>query len=171
MHQEENTQTTHVSFFSFSSLKIRDSLLLYKVARNNISLKLMLLVQKKMKPKETDIGLIQKLHSLRVYLEVKEANVWNLIISGIWIRGKAWWIKIPDACWKALMENSIERAWEKVSICESQHLEEGLAVCKWKWKESESCSVMSDSLRPHGLILEWVVFPFSRGSSQPRDRT
>ena len=42
----------------------------------------------------------------------------------------------------------------------------------------ESCSVMSDSLQPHGLhivhgilqarILEWVAFPFSRGSSQPR---
>ena len=42
-------------------------------------------------------------------------------------------------------------------------------------KESESCSVVSDSLQPHGLytvhgilqarILEWV---FSRGSSQPR---
>ena len=40
---------------------------------------------------------------------------------------------------------------------------------------------MSDSLRPHGLltvqgilqarILEWVAFPFSRGSSQPRDQT
>ena len=38
---------------------------------------------------------------------------------------------------------------------------------------------MSDSLRPHGLvhvilqarILEWVAFRFSRGSSQPRDRT
>ena len=34
---------------------------------------------------------------------------------------------------------------------------------------------MSDSLRPHGIlqarILEWVAFPFSRGSSQPRDRT
>ena len=33
---------------------------------------------------------------------------------------------------------------------------------------------MSDTLRPHGIlqarILEWVVFPFSRGSSQPRDR-
>ena len=33
------------------------------------------------------------------------------------------------------------------------------------------------SLRPHGLwvfqarILEWVAFPFSRGSSQPRDQT
>ena len=39
---------------------------------------------------------------------------------------------------------------------------------------------MSDSLRPSGLlvrrilqarILEWVAFPFSRGSSQPRDQT
>ena len=49
---------------------------------------------------------------------------------------------------------------------------------KLKW--SASRSVMSDSLRPHGLkqsmefsrprILEWVAVPFSRGSSQPRDR-
>ena len=38
---------------------------------------------------------------------------------------------------------------------------------------------MSDSLRPHGLIhgilqariLEWAAFPFSKGSSQPRDQT
>ena len=47
-------------------------------------------------------------------------------------------------------------------------------------KESESCSVVSDSLHPwtiyivHGILqartLEWVAFPFSRGSSQPRDR-
>ena len=45
--------------------------------------------------------------------------------------------------------------------------------------ESESRSVVSDSLWPHGLvhgilqarILEWVAFPFSRGSSQPRDWT
>ena len=38
--------------------------------------------------------------------------------------------------------------------------------------ESESCSVVSDSLWPHGIlqarILEWVTFPFYRGSSQPR---
>ena len=47
------------------------------------------------------------------------------------------------------------------------------------------CSVVSDSLQPHGLylpgstvhgilqarILEWVAISFSRGSSQPRDRT
>ena len=43
--------------------------------------------------------------------------------------------------------------------------------------ESESRSVMSDSATPwtvvHGIlqarILEWVAFPFSRESSQPRD--
>ena len=48
----------------------------------------------------------------------------------------------------------------------------------WKW--SESHSDLSDPLWPHGytvhgvlqaIILEWVAFPFSRGSSQPRDRT
>ena len=44
--------------------------------------------------------------------------------------------------------------------------------------ESDNHSVMSDSLWPHGLhgilqarILEWVVIPFSRGTSQPKDRT
>ena len=44
----------------------------------------------------------------------------------------------------------------------------------------ESGSVMSDSLWPHDYtvheilqarILEWVAFPFSRGSSQPRNWT
>ena len=46
--------------------------------------------------------------------------------------------------------------------------------------ESESRSVLSDSLRPHGYavhgilqarILDWAAFPFSRGPSQPRDWT
>ena len=45
---------------------------------------------------------------------------------------------------------------------------------------SESHSVMSDSFDPmdyivHGIfqarILEWIAIPFSRGSSQPRNRT
>ena len=39
----------------------------------------------------------------------------------------------------------------------------------------ESCSVISNSLWPHGIlqarILKWVAFPFSRGSSQPRYQT
>ena len=41
--------------------------------------------------------------------------------------------------------------------------------------KSQSRSVMSDSLQPHGIlqarIMEWVAFSFSRGSSQPRDQT
>ena len=46
--------------------------------------------------------------------------------------------------------------------------------------ESESRSVLSDSLRPHGLYSPWNsqgqntgvgTIPFSRGSSQPRDQT
>ena len=44
---------------------------------------------------------------------------------------------------------------------------------------SENHSVVSNSLQPmdctvHGIlqakILEWVAFPFSKGSSQPRDQ-
>ena len=54
---------------------------------------------------------------------------------------------------------------------------------KWwkKWSENESRSVMSDSLQPLGLYSPWnspgqnierrVAFPFSRGSTQPRDWT
>ena len=45
----------------------------------------------------------------------------------------------------------------------------------WADIESETHSVMSNSLGPHGIlqarILGWVAFPFSRGSSQPRDQT
>jgi len=50
-----------------------------------------------------------------------------------------------------------------------------------KKSESESHSVVSDSLQPHRLcivhgilqarMLEWLDFPFSRGSSQVRDGT
>ena len=48
----------------------------------------------------------------------------------------------------------------------------------YEWNDSRS--VMSNSLQPHGLYspwnspaqnTEWVAVPFSRGSSQPRDRT
>ena len=45
--------------------------------------------------------------------------------------------------------------------------------------DSENCSVMSlcnpMDYTVHGIlhtrVLEWVAFPFSRGSSQPRDQT
>ena len=44
-------------------------------------------------------------------------------------------------------------------------------------KVSQSCLTFYDpkDYTVHGIlqarILEWVAFPFSRGSSQPRDRT
>ena len=55
-----------------------------------------------------------------------------------------------------------------------------LLSCSMKWNASHS--VGSDSARPHGLCSPWnspgqdtgvgrVAFPFSRGSSQTRDRT
>ena len=51
---------------------------------------------------------------------------------------------------------------------------QGAAVPKTS-SESESYSVVSNILWSHGYlqatILEWVVIPFSRGSSQPRNRT
>ena len=55
-----------------------------------------------------------------------------------------------------------------------------LHTCGARVKWNESRSVMSSALRPHGLIvhgilqartLEWIAFPFSKGSSQARDWT
>ena len=46
-----------------------------------------------------------------------------------------------------------------------------------KMKVTQSCLTLCDSMDStiHGIlqarILEWIAFPFSRGSSQPRDRT
>ena len=63
--------------------------------------------------------------------------------------------------------------WLNICVCVCVY------VCIYK-SESESHSVVSSSSWPHGLyspwilqarILEWVAFPFSRGSSQPRDWT
>ena len=66
---------------------------------------------------------------------------------------------------------------------------EWICTCFYLWvsflggsdgKESESHSVVSNSLQPmdysvdgilQARILEWVIFPFSWGSSQPRYQT
>ena len=80
----------------------------------------------------------------------------------------------PVLCSKRSHGNEKPHSPQLEEVCEQQRR----PIVKW----SESCSVLSDSLRPHGLyiqvdgilqarILEWVAFPSSRGSSQPRDRT
>ena len=51
------------------------------------------------------------------------------------------------------------------------------AFCKRKMKVAQLCLTLCDPMdyTVHGVlqarILEWVAIPFSRGSSQPRDRT
>ena len=48
---------------------------------------------------------------------------------------------------------------------------------KWKWKMAQLCLTLCDPMgyAVHGIlqarILQWVAFPFSRGSSQPWDQT
>ena len=53
-----------------------------------------------------------------------------------------------------------------------------LMIRKWKWKVFSPVQLFATpwtDYTVHGIvrarILEWVAFPFSRGSSQPRDRT
>ena len=50
-----------------------------------------------------------------------------------------------------------------------------ICFCVMRYIICESHSLVSDSLQPHGILqartLEWVAFPFSRRSSQPRDWT
>ena len=69
---------------------------------------------------------------------------------------------------------------EKISVHSKEigFHSERKAMPKNVQRESESRSLMSDSLRARGLyshgilqasILEWVAFSFSRGPSQPRD--
>ena len=70
----------------------------------------------------------------------------------------------------------VEALCQKQDLTSNQFLiEDQLLAC-----ESKSCSVVSESLLPHGLYspwnspgqnMEWVAVPCSRGSSQSRYRT
>jgi len=68
--------------------------------------------------------------------------------------------------------SSWPRDWTQVSLIpdfmSSTHFKR-----KWKWKSFSLCDPVN--YRAHGILQakmpEWVGFPFSRGSSQPRDET
>ena len=58
------------------------------------------------------------------------------------------------------------------------HLGSPLAICTWKWKLLSHVGLFVTPWAIHTVhgilqarILEWVAFPFSRGSPQPRDQT
>ena len=72
-----------------------------------------------------------------------------------------YWVYIQKK-WKLLIQKDTCLPWSEV-----------------KWSELQVAK-LCPALWPHALyslgilqarILEWVAFPFSRGSSQPRDRT
>ena len=86
------------------------------------------------------------------------------------------------------MKKQIQRAYEcaKCHTANKQRVElininqcsiNSYQVSKVKVKVAQSCPTLCDPMDyiVHGIlqarILEWVAFPFSRGSSQPRDQT
>ena len=91
------------------------------------------------------------------------------------------WCSFSDSCsaWRSL--------WPLAHFLLSSFPWSRVCFCLFKVsKVCVSCSVVSDSLQPHGLyslpgssihrslqarIPEWVAIPFSRGSSWPRDQT
>ena len=95
----------------------------------------------------------------------------------------AWRIPMDRGAWQATNQG-VTKSQTRLSDYQQQlssyfryfvnHVELGECDC-------ESCSVVSDSLRPpmncsvDGILqartLEWIAFPFSRGSSQSRYRT
>ena len=100
---------------------------------------------------------------------MQETQVWSLV----W-ENPTWSRAAKSVChnyWVCPLEPGSRNYWAHVL----QLLKPAMRV------KSESCLVVSDSLprqapsSVHGVlqtrILEWVAFPFSRGSSRPTDQT
>ena len=80
------------------------------------------------------------------------------------------------------LENSMDCTVSRIPKKRKEVNEKGHGICsqkksKVKVKADQSCPTLCDPMdySVHGTlqarILEWVAFPFSRGSSQPRDQT
>ena len=124
--------------------------------------------------------------TLNIFIKVSRHDMWgvnnSLILANIRLeklKRKAHFLLLWNVNFPHLL---YELQWFQILMYDLRHWIIWLwFICKNqgdKW--SENHSVMSDSLWPHGLyshgilqakILEWVAFPFSRGSSQSRDQT
>ena len=68
-----------------------------------------------------------------------------------------------------------ESSEQTYQVMVSKEMKNG--ICSILVKVAQSCPTLCDPMdyMVHGIlqarILEWVAFPFSRGSSQPRDQT
>ena len=75
--------------------------------------------------------------------------------------------------------NNMEKSWENYALCNKSGTEDkySMRLKKVKAKVIQSCLTLCNPVDytvhgiPQARILEWVAFPFSRGSSQPRDGT
>ena len=81
--------------------------------------------------------------------------------------------------WRATVHR-LTMSWTRLKQLACMHAKErdwSLGEQKVKMKVAQSCPTLCDPMDciVHGVlqarILEWVAFPFSRGSSPPRDRT
>ena len=82
-----------------------------------------------------------------------------------------------SACWEGTME--LVKQWHHLEV--SNWRTAPFSPMQWpmksKVKATQSCPALCDSMdyTAHGIlqarILEWVAFPFFKGSSQPRDWT
>ena len=83
----------------------------------------------------------------------------------------SWWNTGAQASRATWLESALERNLPHI------HPTASLLECILKVKVAKSCPTLCDptDYTVHGIlqarILEWVAFPFSRGSSQPRDQT
>ena len=89
-----------------------------------------------------------------------------------WRVGKLFFFKPDDGIQSHATERRMESWWELVMDWIGIRDKRGMKV-----KVAQLCPTLWDPVdyKVHGLlqarILEWVAFPFSRGSSQPRDWT
>ena len=98
-----------------------------------------------------------------VFLEIKIQQ--GLLMDRVWrVRERR-----NVTGWMMELNLMLLRIFHTIASCISIHL--------WKVKVAQSCLTLCDFMDyiVHGSlqarILEWVAFPFTRGSSQPRDRT
>ena len=74
--------------------------------------------------------------------------------------------------WRTPVHWVTKRQTEATELCAFL---KGVILSNMKVKVAQSCLTLCDPMdyTVHGIlqarILEWVAFPFSRGSSQPRD--
>ena len=114
------------------------------------------------------------------------------LAEGLALGVRSWWISdifleikiqqglVMDELWR-VRERRTETGWmvepNLMLLCIFHDIASCISIHLWKVKVAQSCLTLCDPMdyTVHGIlqarILEWVVFPFTKGSSHPRDRT